>query len=151
MADFDIDVIRNKGTDDEYSTCPLVCEFPDFLAHEVVDASYDDELVQPYTIVITHDEITISFDYPLSNPTRMTFTNPGGFTRFDFFRCVYEGYKKIYEQEEAADGDPGMIPGMLNRASNNGPHGIWGHVMEDLYLEGVYDEGDGNYRLAIGS
>lgn len=151
MADFQIDVIALKGTENEYKTCPRVCDFPEFLAQKVLGTPCSDELVHPDTIVITHDEITITFDYPLEREAKLTFTNKGGFSRYEFFRCVYEGYKNIYAQEDAVAGDPGMISGMLNRARSDGPYGIWGHVMEDLFLEGIEDKGDGNYELCMGS
>ena len=150
MANFQIDVIRNKGKADEWTTCPTVCEFLEHLAQKELGTPCD-ELVNPDTIVIARDEITITFDYPLEREAKLTFTNPGGFSRYEFFRCVYKGYKNIYAQEEAVDGDPGMIPGMLNRARSDGPYGIWGHVMSDLFLEGVIDKGDGNYELCMGS
>lgn len=151
MTDFQIDVIYDKGTEDEWITCPRVCDFPEFLAQMEHGTPCDGELIHPDTIVITRDNITITFDYPLSTSAKLTFTKLGGFSRFDFFCCIYEGYKTIYDQEEDVDGDPGLIPGMLNRMSSNGPYGIWGHVMGDLYLEAVIDKGDGDYELGIGS
>lgn len=151
MADFQIDVIAMKGTKEEYITCPQVCSFLEHLAQKTIGTPSDEELINPDTIVVAQDEITITFDYPLERPAKLTFTNPGGFSRYEFFRCVYEGYKNIYAQEESVDGDPGMIPGMLNRARSDGPYGIWGHVMSDLFLEGVIDLGCGNYELCIGS
>lgn len=150
MADFQIDVIREKGTADEWTTCPTVCEFLEHLAQKELGTPCD-ELVNPDTIVVAQDKITITFSYPLERETKLAFTNLGGFSRYEFFRCVYEGYKNIYAQEDAVAGDPGMIPGMLNRARSDGPYGIWGHVMSDLFLEGVIDKGDGNYELCMGS
>ena len=151
MADFQIDVTYDKGTDDEFNGCPPVCDYPEFLAQRVNGTPCPNHLIEPDELMIKWDEISILFDYPLKNSVRLAFTNPGGFTRFDFFRCVYEGYLNIYKEENAVDGDPGMVPGMLNRARSDGPHGIWGHVMEDLCLEGVEDKGHGMYELMIGS
>lgn len=150
MANFKIDVIREKGTADEWTTCPTVCEFVDHLAQKELGTPCD-ELVDPDTIVAPFEQITITFNYPLECPAKLTFTSLNGFSRYAFFGCVYEGYKNIYAQEEAVDGDPGMNPGTLNRARSNGPYGIWGHGMSDLFLESVIDNGDGNYELGIGS
>ncbi len=151
MANFQIDVIAMKGTSEEYITCPTVCSFLEHLAQKTIGTPSDEELVDPDTIVFSQDTITITFDYPLENPAKLTFTNTGGFSRYDFFRCVYEGYRNIYAQEEAADRDPGNIPGMLNRTRSHGPYGIWGHGMSDLFLEGIIDKGAGEYDLCIGS
>lgn len=152
MPDFQIDVIRDKGTNDEFASCPRVCEFPDFLAQRAdIGPAYPDYLIDPDEVVTTESKINIKFEYPLTNPTTISFANPDGFTKFGFFACVYKGYKSIYDEEESTDEDPGMIPGMMNRATSNGPYGIWGHVMGDLFLEGVEDKGDGNYELIIGS
>lgn len=151
MTDFNINIIAQKGQEDEYTGCPRVCDFLEHFSQKELGTPCDDELIDPDTIVISRDKITITFSYPLERETKLTFTNPGGFSRYDFFRCVYEGYKNIYAQEEAVAGNPGNIPGMLNRARSDGPYGIWGHVMEDLFLEGITDKGDGNYELVIGS
>lgn len=151
MADFEINVIRDKGTEDEFSSCPRVCEYLEFLAQRLLGTPCSDHLIDPNELIVKESTITITFNYPLTNSIKLTFTNPGGFTRFDFFRCVYEGYLNIYKQEESVDCDPGMMPGMLNRAKSDGPYGIWGHVIEDLFLEGVEDKGNGNYELIIGS
>lgn len=151
MANFEIDVTYDKGTVDEFNGCPPVCDYPEFLAQRVNGTPCPNHLIKPDEVVITETKINIKFEYPLTNPVTLSFVNPGGFTRFDFFRCVYEGYLNIYKEEESADEDPGMVPGMLNRARSDGPHGIWGHVIEDLFLEGVEDKGDGNFELFIGS
>ncbi len=54
------------------------------------------------------------------------FTNENGFTVRDFAKAVYEGYTKIYAEEEMAAGDPGPIGDiggitLLNRAPSDGP------------------------------
>jgi hypothetical protein len=79
------------------------------------------------------------------------FENENGFKALDFLRCVHEGYTRIYQEEESAVGDPGLIPGMSNRAPSSGPYGIWGHYMEDLVFEGAVETGPGEFELMIGS
>lgn len=151
MSDFRIDVTYDKGTADEFNGCPPVCDYPAFLAQRVNGTPCPNHLIEPDEVITTETKINIKFEYPLRNSVTLSFVNPDGFTKFDFFSCVYEGYLSIYEEEESTDKDPGMIPGMLNRGRSNGPYGIWGHVMEDLFLEGVEDKGNSNYELLIGS
>lgn len=92
-------------------------------------------------------QIAIKFDYPLNNPIELTFKSKNGFTLGDLFCCIYTGYKKIYREE----GDAPMIPGMYNRQTSNGKYGIWGHVIDDLYLEGATEVKPGKFELSIGS
>ncbi len=40
---------------------------------------------------------------------------------------------------------------MLNRKRSNGKYGIWGHDIDDLYLEGATEVKPGEFELAIGS
>lgn len=97
------------------------------------------------------ETIEIEFDYPLSHSVKRIFTNQGGFNAYDIFKAVHDGYTTIYREEEAATGDPGHVPGMLNRQRSAGPHGIWGHDIGDLYLEGIVHDGNGRVSLLIGS
>lgn len=105
------------------------------------------ELVDAKKPVTKRKQITIQFDYPLHKPTSLVFKSKRGFTLKDLFRCVYVGYNKIYREEGVAP----MIPGMYNRQTSNGKYGIWGHIMEDLYLEGMREVKPGKFELSIGS
>jgi hypothetical protein len=122
---------------------PQVCDIPNITIYDL--ANQDNFLVTPV------DRILIQFDYPLNNAIQLEFENTGGFTALDFLRCVHEGYLRIYQEEEAAVGNPGHITGMFNRATSSGPHGIWGHDMEDLVLEGAMEIEPGKFELMIGS
>lgn len=128
--------------DSEYASCPSVCDFP------VVQ---EDQIVGGNLKITDLDKIQIRFDYPLSHQVTLAFSNPDGFTRMDFFRAVYDGYVTIYAAETAVAGNPGLIPGMLNRNTSKGPYGIWGHCMEDLFLEGFREIDPGVFELTIGS
>lgn len=136
------DILDAEYEFDGGTRCPRVEEFPEITPEMISDGN---------PVVTELERITIEFSYPLGQPTVREFFKPGGFTAYDFYRAVYEGYVKIYAEEEAATGDPGMIPGMLNRAASNGPHGIWGHGLEDLFLEGFREHGPGHFTLGIGS
>ncbi|MBA7645082.1 hypothetical protein ES703_52835 [subsurface metagenome] len=92
-------------------------------------------LVNPDELAIKEDKITIEFSYPLSVKVYFKFEKEGGFTNMDLLRFVYEGYKKIYDEEEEEVGDPGIYDKLYNRKPSHGKYGIWGHYMNDLYLE----------------
>lgn len=100
-------------------------------------------------------EPTIKFkiEYPLTNPKSIALTHEDGtgWTKQQFADAVRAEYKKVYEEEEAAAGNPRNIPGMLNRARSAGPHGIWGHDIGDLVLEGIEKLADGSWALCMGS
>lgn len=119
--------------------------------------SYEDEgcrcqLQDSEDLVIKDEMVKILFQYPLTNEILVEFENSGGFTRMDIFRCIYEGYKSIYEEEEKEVGDPGNAPNLMNRARSYGKYGIWGHYMEELYIEGVlYNKSSKTIKLRMGS
>lgn len=132
------DIIEEDG----YEACPRVADFP---------TTTPDMIVGGNPLVTERTTIQINFDYPLSRPVCLEFSNPHGFTCYDFFKAVYDGYSKIYREEDAQEGDPGMVDGMFNRNSSEGAYGIWGHYMEDLFLEGFREVEPGVYNLGIGS
>jgi hypothetical protein len=109
-------------------------------------------VINPDEIVIPDEETTILFTYPLSRKVEFTYTQKGGFTRMNLYRCIYEGYKKIYDAEEEAVGDPGTYEMLYNRRTSEGPYGIWGHYMNDLIIEFVlYYPESKSVRLLMGS
>ena len=111
-----------------------------------------DAIVEPNELLIKQETISIKFDYPLKNEVSFEYSNEGGFTRIDIFRCIYEGYKKIYETEKKEVGDPGIYPGLYNRKPSKGRYGIWGHYMNELIIERiVYDSKKKSIELSVGS
>lgn len=118
---------------------------------------YEDEdernqLKNPTEIIIEEESIIIEFTYPLSREVELEFNNKGGFSRMDLWRYIYEGYKKIYDEEESDAGDPGNAPNLLNRAQSNGRYGIWGHYLGELYIERIsYDANTKRVSMFIGS
>ena len=109
------------------------------------------KMVDPDGVVVTDEDVRIKFDYPLGHEVVLDFHSRKGFTRKQFWKAIHDGYKRIYDEEESAVGDPGTIPGMYNRAASNGPHGIWGHAMGDLVVEGVTEVEPCTFELSIGS
>lgn len=103
---------------------------------KVID--YEDEytlkhIIEGERIVIRNNVITVEFNFPLSKNFYFKYESKEGFTRFDLLRCIYKGYKKIN-----GEGDQ--------------DYGIWGHVLEGLFLEGVwYSQNEKVVRLQIGS
>ena len=136
-------ILNNPSiSEDDFVSCVRVVEYGDS----------NIEVIDPDEIVITESDITIVFSYPLSVEVDMKFTSKGGFSRMELFKCIHKAYKEIYDTEHKMVGDPGHIPGMLNRSKSAGPFGIWGHDISDLYIEGIkYKDEDQKYHLIMGS
>jgi hypothetical protein len=78
-----------------------------------------------------------SYTYPLSVAASFPHELTADMTGEDLLVLARGDYERIYREEEEAAGNPGHIPGMLNRTPSAGPYGIWGHDFNDLYFEGV--------------
>jgi len=94
-------------------------------------------LCNPKDLVIPLNRIRVIYDYPLRTPTTREFISDDkkGFTRIELVRKLCKEYRNIYDEEEAEVRNPGMMSSpMFNRAESHGPHGIWGHDLEDLVL-----------------
>lgn len=129
---------------DNWKSCVYIIQYEE---QEVVDA-----IIDPQKLLIKEETISIKFSYPLKNKVNFEYTNKGGFTRMDLFRCIYEGYKQIYETEEEDAGDPGTYDRLYNRRPSEGRYRIWGHYITDLRIEGiVYDSKTKLVELLIGS
>ena len=87
----------------------------------------------------------------MSGDFEFTFENNRPYTRKDFWGAVCEGYKRIYREEDAAEGPTDNLPGLLDRDSSEGPYGIWGHHIGDLFLEGVREISPNKFELSMGS
>jgi hypothetical protein len=104
-------------------------------------------------IVDTDDSIFISFEYPLTQELDMMFTGKKPWRLEDLIDSVCEGYVKIYDEEDETRTLPAQSPLdsiLVNRPKTDGKHGIWGHDLNDLYIEGMHKE-DGIWHLDIGS
>lgn len=112
------------------------------------------QMVDPDEVVIDKD-VKVEFDYPLSQS--FEFDLPGPVTRMQLADFICATYQRIYEEENAAT-KPSTVEerqqrgGLLNREQTNGPYGIWGHDIGDLWLEGiVYHPEVALVTLSIGS
>ncbi len=108
-----------------------------------------DQLQDGDVRVSSAESLMIKFSYPLARPTTMEFRSPGGFTVGKLVECVREGYRKIYAEEGEPVRDPDAM--LMNRPTTDGPHGIWGHDIGDLVIEGIRETSPGLVELDIGS
>lgn len=92
---------------------------------------------KPGALELPEGEYEFSYTYPLSTTAKFKHKLGPKHTARNVLRFAARDYKKIYDIEEGKVGNPGHIPGMLNRATSNGPFGIWGHDMGDLFFEGI--------------
>ena len=140
---------------DRYGNYLFFLEIEGYHTPFVVDYSKEDlrsRLLNADEIIIKDEKITIRFTYPLSVQVLVECEKEGGFARIDLFRLIYENYKKIYDEETAAVGDPGIYERLYNRRKSDGPYRIWGHYLEDLLLESIrYNPEKKMVYLSIGS
>jgi hypothetical protein len=104
-------------------------------------------------IVDTSDSIFISFNYPLSKGVDLEFIGKKPWRLCDLIDSICKGYLKIYDEEDETRTLPAQSPLdsiLVNRPKTDGKHGIWGHDLNDLFIEGMYKE-DGIWHLDIGS
>lgn len=112
------------------------------------------EMCPPKEVVLPpNKEYTLVIDYPVSNPYKAKLkTGKRGLTRLQLADKICKHYRKMYAIEDGtAGGDPGHIPGMLNRARSNGKYGIWGHGIGDLVLCDATVKPNGNIFLGVDS
>lgn len=83
------------------------------------------------TVVTAEPDIKIRFDYPIKEIVEFEFHHDDGFTVKDIVVAVEVGYKRIYDDEEK--------------------YGVWGHDMEDLFLESIETATPTLIVLGVGS
>lgn len=110
---------------------------------EIIDV----EKIKTQLNVIVDDHIRTIYavvTYPLTNQAIIKFECNKPVTFGMLLFLFTNAYQITYAIEESDDRDPGLMPGMFNRAKSNGRFGIWGHVIEDLCYNGgseiqIYD------------
>ena len=143
MRQFDIDYAAEW--DNGKPHCVRVVEYEDLLVGSMSVIDGDE-------VVTDSPQIEIVFDYPLSKAVVLPYSNGDRpLTRVEFWCAVYEGYTQIYREEDESEGETDNIPGMLNRQQSEGPHGIWGHHIGDLYIECVREFAPNKFELCMGS
>lgn len=115
------------------------------------EAEYDD-VEQLKTPLGLSGKFAFKYTYPLSVAAHFRHAVTPEMTGEDLLVIARGDYERIYREEDEAVGDPGHIPGMLNRARSRGPYGIWGHDFSDLYFERIsIDTGDRLISFGMGS
>ncbi len=98
----------------------------------------------PTDVLVPVKRLTVKFDYPLSNSVLVPYASYEGFALKDLIDRVCKTYQRLYwEDEETNTG--------TERYKTNGKYGIWGHNLNDLYIEGIEVWSDGTVYLNIGS
>ena len=118
-------------------------------------ASFSKSQARPKRLNTKLEEVSGDYVFKYTYPLRREATfkhslqSPTGAEILLLARADYEA---IYKKEEEDDCDPGHVPGMLNRAQSNGPYGIWGHDITDLYFETIHiDTVNKTISFVIGS
>lgn len=83
------------------------------------------------------------YSYPLNTKAVFEHTLTAETTALDILEIGKADYERIYREEDEDVGAPTEnIPGMLNRQTSEGRYGIWGHVIHDLFFEGIEISGN---------
>jgi hypothetical protein len=128
--------------------------FSDSFFYEESEYDKDIKKCDPDEVVLPpNKEYTLVIDYPVENPYKAKIkTGKKGLTRLQLADKICKHYRKMYDEEdETAGGDPGHIPGMLNRAESEGKYGIWGHDIGDLVLCSATVKENGDIFLGVDS
>jgi len=108
-----------------------------YLKNKKQDAEY---YPKPGNLDLPEGVYEFRYDYPLSVPAKFKRKLGPKHTARNILRFAARDYKKIYDIEDGKVGHPGHGAelGLLNRNTSNGPYGIWGHDMGDLFFEAIY-------------
>lgn len=108
-----------------------------FTRETAVNGHHHNEVLSKDPLGIPAGDYTFVYQYPLEQPAEFKHPVTETASIIDIFLIGKADYEAIYKAEEDAVGHPGNSPGLLNRASSHGPHGIWGHDLSDLFFEGL--------------
>jgi len=62
-----------------------------------IDENIRNKIINPDEVIIKINIIKISFEHPwIESGVKTTFTQNDGFSRIDLLKCIYKGYKYIY-------------------------------------------------------
>lgn len=99
-------------------------------------------------------EYSVEYDYPMTTSLRVSYHLTPDTTPDDILKLVAKEYQRIYAEEEASTkvtpGTHSVLQG--NRNKTDGKYGIYGHVMGDLFVDGLtIDIENKNIDLCMGS
>lgn len=123
-----------------------------FTREGAVDPEEYEEKISDDAVDVKEGNYTFLYTYPLSVTAKFEHQLTPATSWIDILLLAKADYERIYKEEEGDVGNPGHIPGMLNRASSDGPYGIWGHDFSDLFFERVeVNEEDLTVNFGMGS
>lgn len=97
-----------------------------------------DNLEDKEKILLPKQEYKMTILYPLTHPhTVRIITGSNGMTRSELGKIILYEYKKIYSDDEAVSGRPTYHHTEPRRIMSLGPYGIWGHDLEELWLQSL--------------
>ncbi len=106
----------------------------------------------------TDNELNLVITYPLTNPFHAALLLPRHqYPIIKILEAICESYKMIYSQEEETAAEAKTLPiedrgPCINRNTTDGVYGIWGHDIEDLWVEGLeYDDETNTVTPIMGS
>jgi len=92
-------------------------------------------------IMLRAPAATLLITYPLHHPASFPIgpdSPPNGYSLRGLVRAIAEHYADVYKVEAATATKPAGNAGALeNRGTTDGKYGIWGHHLEDLFLEHI--------------
>lgn len=80
-------------------------------------------------------EYSFIYDYPLRTPAVMKHALTEFSTELMILSLAARDYEVIYRTEDQAKTEQHHL--LLNRGASNGPYGIYGHDISDLFFEGI--------------
>lgn len=113
-------------------------------------------------VIDGNDVVKVNIDYPLQDVFSFDLRPDGGVTKRQLIDFICLTYRKIYDDEEKSmdntkknkiqDTNSGKASGCINRPQSSGTYGIWGHILEDLFIEGIsYNKPTRTVELSMGS
>lgn len=98
--------------------CRFDCEDPPVYPYvRIMDPTEDIGLLSqgtpPEEKLITAQEITLRYNYPLKKSKQFEHSNKNGFTRKDLIECVCHDYHKIYKENTDVINDTGTYKSQL--------------------------------------
>ena len=111
----------------------------------------DDNFSLKNPLKLDQKTYTFTYDYPLTNKATFRHNLDSDTSPFDILKIAAADYHLIYDKENA-NSEIGPSPTTFNRGSSNGPYGIYGHYITDLYFEGIsIDKNNCLITFAVGS
>lgn len=106
----------------------------------IASPSYD-AIIDGDRIVLRAPTATLLLKYPLHHPASFQIAPdrpPNGYSLRGLVRAIAERYVEVYKEEAATATKPAGNAGALeNRGTTDGKYGIWGHHLDDLFLEHI--------------